>query len=176
MRLPISDVQTVIVEGRLGSPGETGFVARSGNIPVGYFGDPEKTAETFQTVEGRLWSVSGDTARIDHDGFMTVFGRGSTCITTGGEKVFPEEVEEALRVGGELVDEVFEPGAQRDLVPGQPVIHRAPRVWVLAALILPCRGATGEGDRRRPHGPSSPRKRGPSNRCPWEVRPAEKDC
>ena len=57
MRLPVSDVQTIIVDGRLGSRGETGFVARSGNIPVGYFGDPEKTAETFREIDGRLWSV-----------------------------------------------------------------------------------------------------------------------
>lgn len=120
MRLPISEVQTVVVEGRLGLPGETGFVARSGNIPVGYFGDPQKTAETFQTIEGRLWSVSGDTARIDRDGFMTVFGRGSTCITTGGEKVFPEEVEEALRTHPAIFDAVV--AGQKDDRWGERVV------------------------------------------------------
>lgn len=120
MRLPISDTQTIVVDGRLGLPGETGFVARSGNIPVGYFGDPEKSAETFQHIEGRLWSVSGDTARIDPDGFMTVFGRGSTCITTGGEKVFPEEVEEALRTHPAIFDAVV--AGQKDDRWGERVV------------------------------------------------------
>ncbi len=106
MRLPVTDVQAIIVDGRLGRVGETGFVARSGNVPVGYFGDPVKSAETFQTIRGTLWSVSGDRARMDDDGFLTVFGRGSTCITTGGEKVFPEEVEEALRSHPAIFDAV----------------------------------------------------------------------
>ena len=106
MRLPVTDVQTIVIGGRLGGVGETGFVARSGNIPVGYFGDPVKSAETFQTIGGRLWAVSGDSARMDEDGHMTVFGRGSTCITTGGEKVFPEEVEEALRTHPAIFDAV----------------------------------------------------------------------
>jgi 3-oxocholest-4-en-26-oate---CoA ligase len=106
MRLPVNDVQTIIVDGRRGQVGETGFVARSGNIPVGYFGDPIKSAETFQRIDVKLWAVSGDSARIDDDGLMTVFGRGSTCITTGGEKVFPEEVEEALRTHPAIFDAV----------------------------------------------------------------------
>lgn len=97
MRLPGGDGQKVVIDGRFAAPGETGFIARSGNTPVGYFGDPEKTAEVFQTIEGRLWAISGDAARLDEDGMITVFGRGSTCINSGGEKIFPEEVEEALR-------------------------------------------------------------------------------
>ncbi len=120
MRLPVSDVQTIVVDGRLGSRGETGFVARCGNIPVGYFGDPEKTAETFREIDGQLWSVSGDAARIDEDGFMTVFGRGSTCITTGGEKVFPEEVEEALRTHPAIFDSVV--AGQKDDRWGERVV------------------------------------------------------
>ncbi len=106
MRLPVNDIQAIVVDGRMGQVGETGFVARGGNIPVGYFGDPQKTAETFQTISGNLWAVSGDSARLDDDGYMTVFGRGSTCITTGGEKVFPEEVEEALRSHPAIFDAV----------------------------------------------------------------------
>ena len=120
MRLPVNDLQSIVVDGRLGTIGETGFVARSGNIPVGYFGDPLKSAETFQTIDGTLWSVSGDTARIDDDGFMTVFGRGATCITTGGEKVFPEEVEEALRTYPAILDSVV--AGQKDDRWGERVI------------------------------------------------------
>ena len=120
MRMPVSDVQTIVVDGRLGVVGDTGFVARSGNIPVGYFGDPVKSAETFQMVDGRLWAVSGDSARVDDDGFMTVFGRGATCITTGGEKVFPEEVEEALRTHPAIFDAVV--AGQKDERWGERVV------------------------------------------------------
>lgn len=97
MRIPAGPDQQVVIDDRFAKPGETGLIARSGHTPVGYFGDAEKTAETFRTIEGRLWAVSGDSGRLDEDGMITMFGRGSTCINTGGEKVFPEEVEEALR-------------------------------------------------------------------------------
>jgi fatty-acyl-CoA synthase len=79
------------------APGEEGTLARTGHTPVGYFGDPKKTAETFVTVDGRLWVLTGDRTRIDDNGDYLVLGRGSGCINTGGEKVFPEEVEEAAR-------------------------------------------------------------------------------
>ncbi|MEJ2531820.1 MAG: acyl-CoA synthetase [Halioglobus sp.] len=78
-------------------PGETGIFARSGHIPVGYYNDPEKTARTFVEVEGRRWLLLGDEARLEEDDSITVFGRGSNCINSGGEKVFPEEVEQALK-------------------------------------------------------------------------------
>ncbi|MBK6802347.1 MAG: AMP-binding protein [Novosphingobium sp.] len=98
MRLPANANQQVVVDGkRLAQVGETGLIARTGNTPIGYYGDPVKTAETFVTIDGTLWAVSGDAGRLDDDGMITVFGRGSTCINTGGEKVFPEEVEEVLR-------------------------------------------------------------------------------
>lgn len=89
----------VIDEARriLGAPGDEGTLARTGHTPIGYFGDPVKTAETFVRIEGRLWVLTGDRARIDDDGDILVLGRGSLCINTGGEKVFPEEVEEAVR-------------------------------------------------------------------------------
>lgn len=106
MRLPANELQQVVVDGRLGAVGETGFVARTGNTPIGYYNDPVKTAETFVTIDGTLWAVSGDAARLDDDGMITVFGRGSTCINTGGEKVFPEEVEEALRAHPAILDAV----------------------------------------------------------------------
>jgi fatty-acyl-CoA synthase len=97
MRLPVDDFQAVISEGRIVGVGEEGYLARSGQTPIGYFGDPEKTAEIFQEIDGKLWVLTGDQARLDDDGMMTIFGRGSTCINTGGEKVYPEEVEEILR-------------------------------------------------------------------------------
>lgn len=81
----------------LTQPGEEGVLARSGYTPVGYYGDAKKTAETFVRVDGSLWVISGDRARIDTTGDYIVLGRGSQCINTGGEKVYPEEVEEAAR-------------------------------------------------------------------------------
>ena len=84
---------------RLAEVGETGLIARCGHTPVGYFGDPAKSAEVFQTIEGKLWAIAGDAARLDEDGMITIFGRGSTCINSGGEKIFPEEVEEAKLSG-----------------------------------------------------------------------------
>ena len=76
----------------------TGLLARTGHIPLGYYKDPEKTAKTFPTdAEGRRWSVPGDSATVDADGIVTLLGRGSQCINTGGEKVYPEEVEETLK-------------------------------------------------------------------------------
>ncbi len=74
-----------------------GMLARSGRIPQGYHNDPEKTARTFKVIDGVRYVVPGDYASVDEDGFITLLGRGSICINTGGEKVYPEEVEEALK-------------------------------------------------------------------------------
>ncbi len=79
------------------APGAEGTLARTGYTPIGYYGDPVRSAETFVTVDGRLWAITGDRVRIDERGHYIVLGRGSMCINTGGEKVFPEEVEEAAR-------------------------------------------------------------------------------
>jgi acyl-CoA synthetase (AMP-forming)/AMP-acid ligase II len=95
-RTPFMDV-IVEEELRHAEPGEMGIFARSGHIPVGYFNDPVKTAKTFVTVEGKRWLLTGDSARLEMDGSITVFGRGSNCINSGGEKIFPEEVEQALK-------------------------------------------------------------------------------
>jgi 3-oxocholest-4-en-26-oate---CoA ligase len=84
--------------------GEIGLLAVSGPIPVGYFGDPVKSAETFREMEGQRWSIPGDFARIEADGTLVLLGRGSVSINTGGEKVFPEEVEEALKLLAEVSD------------------------------------------------------------------------
>ncbi|MFM7252180.1 MAG: AMP-binding protein, partial [Ilumatobacteraceae bacterium] len=77
--------------------GERGMVAVGGFIPLGYYKDEAKTAQTFRTFEGARWSVPGDWAEVNADGTLLLLGRGSVCINTGGEKVFPEEVEEALK-------------------------------------------------------------------------------
>ncbi len=104
----------------------------SGFIPVGYYKDEAKTASTFRTFEDRRWSVPGDWAEVNPDGTLKLLGRGSVCINTGGEKVFPEEVEEVLKthpavrdavaVGlpderfGEVITAVVEPAEASDAV------------------------------------------------------------
>jgi acyl-CoA synthetase (AMP-forming)/AMP-acid ligase II len=76
--------------------GVDGMLGRSGPIPIGYYKDPVKTAATFKEVGGKRWSIPGDFARREEDGQITVLGRGSVCINTGGEKVHPEEIEAVL--------------------------------------------------------------------------------
>jgi fatty-acyl-CoA synthase len=77
--------------------GERGLVAVTGFLPAGYYKDEAKSASTFKVMEGIRWSVPGDWAEVNADGSLKLLGRGSVCINTGGEKVFPEEVEEALK-------------------------------------------------------------------------------
>jgi fatty-acyl-CoA synthase len=77
--------------------GERGLVAVTGFLPMGYYKDKAKTDATFKVMEGVRWSVPGDWAEVNTDGTLKLLGRGSVCINTGGEKVFPEEVEEALK-------------------------------------------------------------------------------
>lgn len=83
---------------------QMGRLAATGNIPYGYYKDPEKTARTFLHFENVRYSVPGDYATIDANGKITVLGRGSSCINTGGEKVFAEEVEEVLKRHGDVYD------------------------------------------------------------------------
>lgn len=84
--------------------GRAGVLAASGSMPEGYFGDPEKTANTFRIVNGVRYSVPGDYAVIDVDGTVHLLGRGSVCINSGGEKIYPEEVEVAARSHDDVVD------------------------------------------------------------------------
>jgi fatty-acyl-CoA synthase len=77
--------------------GEVGRLAVGGMQPIGYYKDPEKTARAFRIINGIRYAIPGDHARLEADGSITLLGRGSNCINTGGEKVFPEEVEEALK-------------------------------------------------------------------------------
>lgn len=96
----IADDLTVVVPGS----GVEGFMAQRGHIPLGYYGDDEKTAATFPTIDGTRWVLMGDRATVDAEGVIHVLGRGSTCINSGGEKIFPEEVEAALKTHPAIVD------------------------------------------------------------------------
>jgi 3-oxocholest-4-en-26-oate---CoA ligase len=87
--------------------GVVGKVARGGNIPLGYYKDEEKTKATFViAADGQRYAVPGDFATLEADGTITLLGRGSVCINTGGEKVYPEEVEHALKAHGDVFDAV----------------------------------------------------------------------
>lgn len=106
LRLPAGPDQQIIINGRIGGIGEVGLLGKSGHTPVGYYRDHEKTAEVFHRIGDKLWTLSGDQGRLDEDGMITLFGRGSTCINSGGEKVFPEEVESELRAHPSIHDAV----------------------------------------------------------------------
>ena len=101
-------VQVFTDDGRRVEPGsdEIGMVAVGGFIPVGYYKDEAKSAATFRTIDGQRWSIPGDFASVDGDGTLHLLGRGSVCINTGGEKVFPEEVEEVLKLHPSVRDAV----------------------------------------------------------------------
>src|SRR5205807_651329 len=86
--------------------GEIGRVAVRGRCPVGYHKDPEKSARTFPVIDGDRYSVPGDYATVEADGTLRLLGRGSVCINTGGEKVYPEEVEEVLKEHAAVRDAV----------------------------------------------------------------------
>jgi acyl-CoA synthetase (AMP-forming)/AMP-acid ligase II len=77
--------------------GAIGLVANIGRAPIGYYKDPEKSERTFPLIDGKRATILGDFATVEADGTVTLLGRGSACINTAGEKVFPEEVEDAIR-------------------------------------------------------------------------------
>ena len=84
--------------------GTIGRVARGGNVPLGYYKDPKKTAEVFVEIGGKRYSIPGDFAKVEADGTFTLLGRGSVCINSGGEKIYPEEVESALKSHPDVFD------------------------------------------------------------------------
>ncbi len=86
--------------------GVIGRLARSGRIPLGYYKDEKQTQERFVVLDGVRWVLPGDMATVSEEGMITVYGRGAVCINTGGEKVFPEEVEEALKAHPEVFDAI----------------------------------------------------------------------
>jgi acyl-CoA synthetase (AMP-forming)/AMP-acid ligase II len=102
------DKNTVVLDddGNEVQPGSgvRGILAKRGNIPVGYYKDEKKTAETFRTINGVRYAIPGDYAMVESDGTVTMLGRGSVSINTGGEKVYPEEVEAALKGHPEVFD------------------------------------------------------------------------
>ncbi|MBI2704730.1 MAG: acyl-CoA synthetase [Actinobacteria bacterium] len=123
--------------------GVIGKVARGGNIPLGYYKDEKKTAETWIiAADGKRYAMPGDFATVEEDGTITLLGRGSVCINTGGEKVFPEEVEQALKAHDEVFDAVVvgvadERWGQRVAAVVQP---REGHDVTLADLDTHCRG------------------------------------
>jgi acyl-CoA synthetase (AMP-forming)/AMP-acid ligase II len=95
------------LSGRL-EPGSdaTGWLAKPGRVPLGYYKDAAKTAKTFPVIEGVRYAVPGDHAQVKADGTLVVLGRGSVCINSGGEKIYPEEVEQVLRRHPAVADAV----------------------------------------------------------------------
>jgi fatty-acyl-CoA synthase len=173
-KFAITENNAVFTEdGRRVAPGsgEMGMIAVGGFIPVGYYKDPAKSAATFREIEGRRWSIPGDFATVNEDGTINLLGRGSVCINTGGEKVFPEEVEEALKthpsvrdavvVGipdprfGETICAVVEPSGSEEPaleelkghVTGRLAAYKAPRNVVVVDSIA--RAANGKVDYKR---------------------------
>ncbi|MDH6196161.1 acyl-CoA synthetase (AMP-forming)/AMP-acid ligase II [Mycobacterium frederiksbergense] len=102
------DKNTVVLDedGNEVKPGSgvRGIIAKRGHIPVGYFKDEKKTAETFQTINGVRYAIPGDYAEVEADGSVTMLGRGSVSINSGGEKIYPEEVEAALKGHPDVFD------------------------------------------------------------------------
>ncbi len=109
--------------------GVRGIIAKRGHIPVGYFKDEKKTAETFQTFNGVRYAIPGDYAEVEADGSVTMLGRGSVSINSGGEKIYPEEVEAALKGHPDVFDA---------LVVGVP--DRSVSVQHVAAVVQPREG------------------------------------
>jgi len=106
-RFRMNEWTTVITEeGKVAPVGETGLLARRGHIPLGYYKDEAKTAATFVELNGERWAIPGDRAIIEEHGVINVLGRGSQCINTGGEKVFPEEVEAVLKSHPDVFDAI----------------------------------------------------------------------
>ena len=102
------DHRTVVLDddGNEVKPGSgvRGVIAKKGNIPVGYYKDEKKTAETFRTINGVRYAIPGDYAQVEADGTVTMLGRGSVSINSGGEKIYPEEVEAALKAHPDVFD------------------------------------------------------------------------
>ncbi len=119
--------------------GERGRVARCGPIPAGYYKDPEKSAQTFPVINGVRYSMPGDYATVAEDGTLVLLGRGSQCINTGGEKVYPEELEEVLK---------RHPSVEDAAVVGLP-----DEKWgqAITALVTPAEGTQAGEDELRQH-------------------------
>lgn len=168
------DEDTAVLDdgGRPAPPGSglVGRLARRGRIPLGYHDDPAASAETFAVLDGQRWAIPGDLARVEADGSITLLGRGASSINSGGEKVFPEEVEMVLKahpavfdavvIGvpderfGQRVAAVIQVRAGRDLAPADVDRHcrdrlapfKVPRRWVEVTEVR--RHPSGKADLR----------------------------
>ena len=162
------DVVVLDDDNQPAAPGQVGRLARGGHVPLGYYKDPERTSAMFAEVNGRRYAVPGDLARVEDDGTVTLLGRGNTCVNTGGEKVFPEEVEGALKSHPDVFDALViglpdellgqrvaalvqpRPDAAPDLaalqehVRGQIAGYKVPRsIWLIEAIT---RTVSGKAD------------------------------
>lgn len=151
--------KVVTDDGRVAQPGEMGMLAIGGPTSLGYYKDAEKTAKTFLLIDGERHLIPGDFATVEMDGTVKLLGRGSVCINTGGEKVFPEEIEEVLKEHASVRDAIVvgipherfgeticavvepEPGTSIDeqelvtLVKGRLAAYKAPRhVWIVSSV------------------------------------------
>jgi 3-oxocholest-4-en-26-oate---CoA ligase len=157
--------------------GDIGRMAQRGHVPLGYYKDEKKTAESFVTIDGERWVLLGDMATIEADGSIAILGRGSVCINTGGEKVYPEEVEAVLKAHPAVYDAI---------VTGVPDERYGQRVAALVQL-RPDQPAPTEGDliehaRKHVAGYKAPRvvlvvpevRRSPSGKAdyPWAAKVA----
>jgi len=121
--------------------GVVGRIARGGNVPLGYYKDPKKSAEVFVEVDGRRYAIPGDFAKVEADGTITLLGRGNVCINSGGEKIYPEEVEQALKTHPDVFDAIVvgvpdERWGQKVAAVVQPRPAKRP---TLEALVEHCR-------------------------------------
>ncbi len=187
-------------EGRPVEPGsdEVGMIAAGGNVPLGYHKDETKSAATFRVIDGVRYSFPGDMAKVAADGSLILLGRGSNVINSGGEKIFPEEVEEAVKrvagvidclvVGvdddrfGQAVNAVvsIEAGSEVDEatiiadVKTQLASYKAPKRVIFVETVP--RAPNGKGDypaaRLRHHGLTSRRRGGGSSNVRRATRPA----
>jgi 3-oxocholest-4-en-26-oate---CoA ligase len=162
------DVIVLDDDGGLAGPGQVGRLARGGHVPLGYYRDPARTAAMFAELDGKRYAIPGDLARVEADGTVTLLGRGNTCVNTGGEKVFPEEVEGALKSHPDVFDSLvigvsddllgqrvaalvqLRPGAAGDLgglqehVRGQLAGYKVPRsIWLVDSI---SRTVSGKAD------------------------------
>jgi fatty-acyl-CoA synthase len=165
-RCKVFDENDNLVEPGSGIPG---FIALGAPIPVGYYKDPEKSAKTFKTVRGERYSIPGDWCTVEPDGTLTLLGRGSACINTAGEKVYPEEIEEALKTHPSVEDALvvglpdekwgqsvtgviklapgasFDEDALRAHVRGQLAGYKTPKRILMGAAVA-FRAANGKAD------------------------------
>jgi acyl-CoA synthetase (AMP-forming)/AMP-acid ligase II len=143
-RFHVDEFTTVLDDaGRPAPPGSglIGRLAKRGRIPLGYHGDPGRSAETFVDLHGQRWAIPGDLGRVEADGSITLLGRGASSINSGGEKVFPEEVERVLKAHPDVFDAVVvgTPDDRFGERVAAVVAHRPGRAVDLPALEAHCR-------------------------------------